>query len=292
MTFDQQYREYLQLIEDGLKSYLADIREDNIVSQAMAYSLMNGGKRVRPVLALAFCDLLGGDVQNALPFACALEMVHTCSLIHDDLPCMDNDDMRRGKPSCHKQFGEEFALLAGDGLLTYAFDIIYAVGTIAPERVLACGKVLSSAAGIDGMISGQTIDLLSENTTIDMETLQKLHALKTGKMITAPCEIGVICAGGNEGDLKNARIYGQTIGLQFQIVDDILDKTGTQEQLGKPIGSDEENNKSTYVTLLGLEEAQSQANALTQKAMTVLRQYGQKAQFLMALTEKLALRNK
>ena len=291
MNFEQHYQAYLTLVENALRSYMEQIEETSIVSQAMAYSLMNGGKRVRPVLALAFCDMLCGDAKKALPFACALEMIHSCSLIHDDLPCMDDDDMRRGKPSCHKQFGEAFALLAGDGLLTYAFEIA-AAANVPAQTALRCISVLAQAAGIESMIAGQTMDLLSENQVISLEELQKLHALKTGKMITAPCLFGVICAEGNEADFENAKRFGEIIGLQFQILDDILDYTSTEEVLGKPIGSDAQNHKSTYVSLMGLERAQQQADALTEQALEILQGYGEKADFLIAFTQKLASRKK
>ena len=253
---------------------------------------MNGGKRIRPVLALAFCEMCGGDPSAALAYAAAVEMIHTYSLIHDDLPCMDNDDMRRGKPSCHKQFGEEYALLAGDGLLNLAFETIFGkVMPTVPEVAVACGRVLSSASGSDGMIGGQTIDLESENKTISVQELTKLHALKTGAMIIAPCKIGVICAGGDDFALQRAQAFGEALGLQFQIVDDILDQIGTAEVLGKPIGSDNENHKATYVTLLGMQAARQKAQELTQTALEQLEPFGDKAAFLRELTRRLCERS-
>lgn len=290
MNFDKKYSEFLFLTEKGLKKYLESIKEGSIVSEAMAYSLLNGGKRVRPILALAFCEMLGGDVNEVLPFACALEMIHTYSLIHDDLPCMDNDDMRRGKPSCHKKYGEEYALLAGDGLLNLAFETIFNCSDSGKEKAFECGRIISSASGISGMIGGQTIDLLSENKKISLEKLKKLHSLKTGAMITAPCLIGTVCAGGSNKDLENARKYGEIIGLQFQIVDDILDKTSSAEELGKPIGSDEENNKSTYVSLMGLDKAKEESDKLFKQAMSVLEEYPESNAFLKEFTLRLSER--
>ena len=292
MNFDKKYSEYLNLIENNLEKLLDSVKEKSIVSEAMRYSLMNGGKRVRPVLALAFCEMLNGDINEVLPFACAIEMIHTYSLIHDDLPCMDNDDMRRGKPSCHKKYGEEYALLAGDGLLNLAFETIFGFYTGDEKKALECGKIISAASGISGMIGGQAIDLLSENKDISLEELKKLHSLKTGAMITAPCLIATVCASGSDKDFKNAKAYGEIIGLQFQIVDDILDKTSSAEELGKPIGSDEQNNKSTYVSLLGLEKAKEQSDKLLEEALSVLDEYPESNSFLKEFSFRLSSRNK
>ena len=293
MNYTQQLNAYLEHIHQKLAFYIASIEEKNIVSEAMEYSLMNAGKRVRPVLALAFCEMLGGDIEKVLPFACAVEMIHTYSLIHDDLPCMDDDDLRRGKPSCHKRFGEAYALLAGDALLNMAAEAVFGrFGDADASIALSCGKTLFTCSGVDGMIGGQTIDLLSENTAIDLETLQKLQALKTGKLITAPCQIGVIAAQGSEADLRVAEQFGANIGLQFQIIDDILDVTGSAEVLGKPIGSDVEKDKSTYVSLLGLEQSRQAAQALKEQSLSLLEPYGDKAWFLKETVESLSTRKK
>lgn len=291
--FQKQLEQYMLVIDEKLQYYIDSIEEKSIVSEAMQYSLMNSGKRIRPVLALAFCDMLGGDIQKALPFACAVEMIHTYSLIHDDLPCMDDDDLRRGKPSCHKQFGEAYALLAGDSLLNLAFEIMFGrFEQIDAPLAMECGRILSSYAGIDGMIGGQTIDLESEEKQISLELLRKLQALKTGKLLTAPCKIGVLAAGGSKEDLTLAEQFGMDIGLQFQIVDDILDVTSTAEVLGKPIGSDAQNSKSTYVSLLGLEQSVQMAEQLKEKSLQQLAQYGDKAAFLKALVLELSRRKK
>ena len=293
MNYTEQLEAYLERINQKLKFYIASIEEKSIVSEAMEYSLMNAGKRVRPVLALAFCEMLGGDTETVLPFACAVEMIHTYSLIHDDLPCMDDDDLRRGKPSCHKRFGEAYALLAGDALLNLAAEVIFGrFGDTDTSLALSCGKILFTGAGVDGMIGGQTIDLCSENTAIELETLQKLQALKTGKLITSPCQIGVIAAKGSEADMRMAEQFGSDIGLQFQIVDDILDVTSSAEVLGKPIGSDVVNDKSTYVSLLGLQQSRQTAQQLKEQSLALLEPYGEKAWFLKALVESLSTRKK
>lgn len=293
MNYQQKLNAYLERINQKLHFYLDAIEEKSIVSEAMEYSLMNAGKRVRPVMALAFCEMLGGDIERVLPYACATEMIHTYSLIHDDLPCMDDDDLRRGKPSCHKQFGEVYALLAGDALLNLAAEVVCGrFDALDAATALSSGKVLFTGTGIDGMIGGQTLDLLSENTQITLETLKKLQALKTGKLLTVPCVLGVLAAGGSEADRQMAEQFGTAIGLQFQIVDDILDVTGSEEELGKPIGSDVENEKSTYVSLLGLEQAEQTAAELHRQALALLAPYGEKAWFLTEQVNALSMRKK
>ena len=258
---------------------------ETVVRDAMKYSLNIGGKRIRPILTLEFCKVCGGDIFDAVNAAKAIEMIHTYSLIHDDLPCMDNDDMRRGMPSCHVKFGESFALLAGDGLLTEAFQELSGsrFAEKYPERALKCVSILSEKAGLLGMIGGQTIDLSSENKTIDAGTLRNMHRLKTGALIKAACQMGVICAGGSDEQFSAASLYADNIGQAFQIVDDILDETSTEETLGKPVGSDKENHKSTYVSLFGLEKAKEMAREHTDKAILALSVFGGKAEFLASL---------
>lgn len=265
-----------------------------VVYDAMKYSLKNGGKRIRPILVYEFCRLLNGDTELCTSPANAIEMIHTYSLIHDDLPCMDNDDMRRGKPSCHIAYGENFALLAGDGLLTKAFSEISNSNFAKkhPDRAIKCIQILSDYSGIDGMIGGQVIDLQNENNQSDIETLALMDSLKTGALIKAACMMGVVCANGSETDLKNAELYAEKLGKAFQIVDDILDVTADEKELGKPVGSDAESNKSTYVSLLGLEESQKLADQLTNEAVDILKSYGTQADFLIELTKALAYRKK
>ena len=242
------------------------------VKEAMRYSAMAGGKRVRPLLVLEFCRICGGDVETALPFACAVEMVHTYSLIHDDLPCMDDDDLRRGRPSCHVKFGEATALLAGDALLSLAFetalcDNYICSGRVKPENVAAAARLLASASGASGMVGGQIIDLESEGRRVSLETLEFMHNQKTGAMICAAAQMGCVIAGAGKDRIKAAGEFARRLGLAFQIVDDILDVTGDRDKLGKPIGSDSENEKTTYITHLGLEKSRQLADRLTEEAV-------------------------
>lgn len=283
--------EYVTLINSALEKVLSDCG-DNIVSEAMRYSVRNGGKRLRPILTLEFCRICGGKVEDALPFACAVEMIHTYSLIHDDLPCMDDDNMRRGKPSCHVQFGESFALLAGDGLLTFAFSSVLSseFAKKYPERTIEALKILANCAGNDGMIGGQTIDLQSEGKEIDSDTLEKMDRLKTGALIKASSLMGVIVAGGNDEQMKAAEEFSLYLGQAFQVVDDILDVVGDEQSLGKPIGSDAESEKSTYVSLLGLEMSQIYAKKLTDNALSRLELFGEESEYLRTLSSKLLSR--
>lgn len=286
---------YIESIEQSLYSYLpkADNGQD-IVCNAMEYSVKNGGKRIRPLLTLEFCRLCGADAKQAMPFACALEMIHTYSLIHDDLPCMDNDDMRRGKPSCHIKFGEEYALLAGDGLLNRAFEVVAEYGLNGDNlggKINAL-KTLSSLSGVFGMIGGQTIDLQSENKSVDLETLKVMDRLKTGALIKSACVMGCQIAGADEKKVEAACVFAENIGIAFQIIDDILDVTGDEAVLGKPVGSDSENEKSTYVSLLGLEKAKKYAWELTNKAVEALDAFGGDADYLKAFALSLCERKK
>lgn len=264
------------------------------VSEAMAYACEAGGKRLRPLLVLAFAELCGGTAQTAMPYACAIEMIHCYSLVHDDLPCMDNSLLRRGKPSVFAKYGEDMALLAGDGLLTRAFE-----WGLKPSHVAAAGAdraveamaILADAAGINGMVGGQTIDLESEGKSIDMDTLCALQAGKTGALLTAACEMGAVLGGADATAREAARRYGMELGLCFQIVDDILDVTSTAETLGKPVGADEENQKVTYVSLLGLEEAKRLARYHTDEALAALSIFDEKASDLMQMTKALLERS-
>lgn len=284
--------EYISLINSSLYNYVSLTGgEEDKVSEAMLYSLKNGGKRVRPMLVLEFCRACGGEVEKALPFACALEMIHTYSLIHDDLPCMDDDDFRRGMPSCHKQFDYATALLAGDGLLTLAFSVASSA-SLGPETVVRAVKLLSDCAGYRGMIGGQTMDLQHENKQITLEQLRTTDALKTGMLIYAACVLGCLAAGADERAVSAAEIYAQNIGLAFQIVDDILDITSTAEELGKPIGSDAENLKSTYPALLGLEKSKELVNQLTRSAVDAVSVFGDNGKFLSDYAVKLSVRTK
>ena len=255
----------------------------------MAYSLSNGGKRIRPVLTLEFCRVCGGDYKAAIPFALGAEMIHTYSLIHDDLPCMDNDDMRRGKPSSHKVYGEANALLAGDGLLTLAFETVLSADVSAEKKALAALE-LAKAAGVSGMIGGQVMDLANEGKDVSLDAIRATDRLKTGEMIRVAAVMGCIAAGADEVKIKAAEEYCANIGLAFQIVDDILDVTSDDATLGKPVGSDSENEKSTYVSHLGIEESIRYARELTANAKAAIEIFGGEGEFLSELADKLSER--
>lgn len=284
-------------IEKSLKLYLShdDTLLEKKVFDAMEYSLSAGGKRIRPILTLEFCRACGGNIDNAIPFACAVEMIHTYSLIHDDLPCMDNDAFRRGKPSNHMVYGEDIALLAGDALMTMAFEILSSQDTIfknGSENCIKAVNVLSQRAGAYGMIGGQVIDLESENKSVSIDILQEMDTKKTAKLISSACEIGCISAGASDDIIDYAKIYAQNIGMAFQIIDDILDITSDMETLGKPIGSDKENNKSTYVSLLGIDKCMDLAETLTNSAIKVLDNFNSDTTNLKEIALKLLKRRK
>ena len=286
------HKEYIELINDALYAFVELTGgEEDEVSEAMLYSLKNGGKRVRPMLVLEFCRVCGGDVTAAVPFACAVEMIHTYSLIHDDLPCMDDDDFRRGMPSCHKQFGEATALLAGDGLLTLAFSVL-SKADLSAEKKIEAVRVLADCAGHLGMIGGQTMDLAHEGQKITVEQLRSTDALKTGRLIRCACVLGCIAAGADEEKLRAAEKYADSIGLAFQIVDDLLDITSTSEELGKPVGSDVQNEKSTYPALLGMEKSVQLVDGLTAEAVGALKIFGDDSGFLADYAVSLSKRSK
>ena len=288
MKYSERMGDHLRAVEAALPGYLPAIDGPHRpVPEAMAYACAAGGKRLRPVLLLEFCRICGGDTQAALPFACAIEMIHNYSLVHDDLPCMDDSPLRRGKPSVHAAYGETMGLLTGDALLNRAFEVALGCGTLPAERTVAATRALADAAGIDGMIGGQVMDLRYEGERIDMDTLVLLQQGKTAALITAACEMGVLLAGGSEERLSAARRFGGELGLAFQIVDDILDVTSTPEILGKPVGSDAENGKTTYVTLLGLQGAKELAVARTEAALAALAPFGAEAEDLKTMARSL-----
>ncbi len=257
------------------------------IYEAMRYSLLAGGKRLRPILCLATCELVGGTLEMAMPTACALEMIHTMSLIHDDLPAMDNDDYRRGKLTNHKVYGEDIAILAGDGLLSYAFEFVAAQTQNVPaQRVLQVIAHLGRAVGAMGLVGGQVVDLESEGKPdITEETLTFIHTHKTGALLEACVVCGGMLAGASESDLKRLSQYAQNIGLAFQIVDDILDITATQEELGKTAGKDIQAQKATYPSLWGLEESRATAQKLIDQAQAELATYGEAATPLLAIAD-------
>lgn len=288
MTIKEKLAERSQEVETFLQGCLEGRGFPDRLRESMEYSLMAGGKRLRPVLLLAFNRLLQGDGQAALPFASALEMIHTYSLIHDDLPAMDDDDLRRGRPSNHKQFDEATAILAGDGLLTEAFGFML---DSALERglpatvVLQAMRMMVRSAGCGGMVGGQVLDMnMTGRSGVELDELRAMHAMKTGALITAACACGAILAGADLDDLRRATAYGKEVGVAFQIVDDILDVTGDEASLGKPVGSDEAQGKVTYPSLVGLERSRSLAEAHAAEAVRQLGPYhGPEREFLEEL---------
>mgnify|MGYP001695021191 CR=1 FL=1 len=272
------------LVERALEAELAktDVL-DATLRASMAYSLMAGGKRLRPVLLMAAADAVGADGTKFLPVASALEMIHTYSLIHDDLPAMDNDDLRRGKPTNHVVYGEGIAILAGDALLTLAFSVILRQRDVPAEALLRVVDEISRAAGAEGMVGGQVLDLAAENHRISMEELRRVHMGKTGALFRAALRSGAILADATEEQLAALTAYAEHFGLAFQITDDILDVIGTAEDIGKPVGSDEKNHKSTYVSLTSLQEAQELARRTAEEAEQALSMFTAEADFLREL---------
>lgn len=290
MSFHSRYDEYLTMIESALEESFGENKRGFLFDgllQAMDYSLMAGGKRIRPVLTLEFCRVCGGDVQAALPVACAVEMLHTYSLIHDDLPCMDNDDLRRGKPTNHKVFGECTAVLAGDALQAEAFGKILRCGLDASRRA-ACAEALADAAGVDGICGGQYMDMMAESRALTEDELTELQGRKTGSLLAAACRMGVLAAGGSEKMDEAAMRYGTALGAAFQIRDDMLDELSTEAELGKPIGSDRQEGKTTFMTLYGQEECRRMVESITGLAVQVLEENFDDADFLRELAHSLA----
>jgi geranylgeranyl diphosphate synthase type II len=273
-------------VEAALESSIGITYPEKIY-EAMRYSLLAGGKRLRPILCLATCEMAGGTVEMAMPTACALEMIHTMSLIHDDLPAMDNDDYRRGRLTNHKVYGESIAILAGDGLLAYAFEYIASqTKNVPPERVLRAIAQLGRAVGAAGLVGGQVVDLESEGKLdVTADTLHFIHTHKTAALLEACVACGGILAGLEESDLQRLSRYAQNIGLAFQIVDDILDVTATAEELGKTAGKDLQAQKVTYPSLWGIEESRRQARTLIATAKEELASFGEKAKPLIALAD-------
>ncbi len=293
-TFDllTYLKERQKLCETALERAIS-IRYPEKIYEAMRYSLLAGGKRLRPILCLATCEMTGGTMAMALPTACAVEMIHTMSLIHDDLPAMDNDDYRRGKLTNHKVYGEDIAILAGDGLLAYAFEFVAIHTQYVPgERVLQVIALLGRATGAAGLVGGQVLDLESEGKTdISLETLNFIHNHKTAALLEASVVSGGILAGATSEDLQRLSRYSQNIGLAFQIVDDILDITATQEQLGKTAGKDQLAQKVTYPSLWGLEESRHRAQQLIEAACVELEPFGERALPLKAIAQFITSRN-
>ena len=283
-------RDYKEYIENALAGYFCckGLPTDGL-GEAMRYSLLAGGKRIRPMLTLEFCRICGGSIEEALPVACAVEMLHTYSLIHDDLPCMDNDDLRRGMPTNHKVYGECTAVLAGDTLQAEAFGTILR-SKLSPERRAACAGILADAVGLDGMCGGQFLDMQGEGNLLSEQELTEINSRKTGALLVAACQMGVAAAGGSELQLAAAGHYGAALGMAFQIRDDMLDVLSTNEELGKNVGSDADEQKSTYMALLGEKECARLVDELTGFAKNVVSEGFEDTVFLAELADSLARR--
>ena len=284
-------KSYKDLFEKYMKEQMELYKQDYHyrLAQAMEYSLFAGGKRLRPILCLCSCEACGGKKEEALPAALALEAIHTYSLIHDDLPGMDNDDLRRGNPTNHKVFGEAMAILAGDGLQSMAFEVLSNYGDKEPQKALAMIKILSKRAGASGMCAGQAADIMAENEEVDAQKLNYIHNHKTGDLIIGSLLMGAVAAGADEKQKLALEEYGYHLGLAFQITDDILDVTGDEAKLGKPVGSDDKNHKLTFPSLYGLEEAKKMAKQAVDNAKEALKALNDNKN-LLALAEYLLKR--
>lgn len=292
MVNDMTANEYKKLVDSKLSEFFnpSGMSYDGLL-ESMHYSLTAGGKRIRPALVLEFCRISGGDVEKALPVACAIEMLHTYSLIHDDLPCMDNDDLRRGKPTNHVVYGECTATLAGDALQAEAFGTI-ARSELPAENKIACVEILADAVGSDGMCAGQYLDMVGESKRLTEEELDDINSRKTGALLIAACRMGVAAAGGSGEMLEAAAHYGACVGAAFQIRDDILDVISTSEELGKPIGSDVQEHKNTYMALLGESKCMEMIEKLTNQAKSALCGAFDDTKFLCDLADSMVTRRK
>lgn len=290
-AFKEQLISKVNVVESWLKDCLAGNNAPKGLQIAMEYSLHAGGKRIRPILCLSSAALFSSNVANFLPFACAIECIHTYSLIHDDLPAMDDDDLRRGRPSSHKQFDEATAILAGDALLTDAFSMM-ASTPIAADNLLKALMHVANAAGSQGMVGGQYLDMqYTAKQSVQLADLAMMHAMKTGALLAAPCLCGAILAGASDDDQQRLLTYGKLLGVAFQIADDILDEIGTEEELGKPVGSDKKHDKTTYPSLLGLTESRKLARQKSDEAIKALDIYsGSHADFLRDIAQYVVTR--
>lgn len=292
MVSDMTANEYKNLVDLKLSEFFnpSGLSYDGLL-ESMHYSLTAGGKRIRPTLVLEFCRISGGDIEKALPVACAIEMLHTYSLIHDDLPCMDNDDLRRGKPTNHVVYGECTATLAGDALQAEAFGTI-ARSELPAENKIACVEILADAVGSDGMCAGQYLDMVGESKQLTEDELDDINSRKTGALLIAACRMGVAAAGGSGEMLEAAAHYGACVGAAFQIRDDILDVISTSEELGKPIGSDAQEHKNTYMALLGESKCMEMVEKLTNQAKSALCGTFNDTKFLCDLADSMVTRRK
>ena len=294
MNIKAEIKERMEEVDRHLDRLLPKETEyPDIIFKAMRYSVFAGGKRLRPILVLETCKMLGGDVEEAMDYACALEMIHTYSLIHDDLPALDNDNFRRGRLTNHRAFGENIAILAGDALLSHAFEVMAnAAVKKSSLRGMKAMQAIAHGAGVFGMVAGQVVDVINDGKKVDEATLDFIHKKKTAAMIEGAFLAGAHLGGADEGALEILQSAAEKIGLAFQIQDDILDVTGTMEELGKPIHSDERNEKNTYVSLYGIEASEAAVQRLSDEAVALLEQFGARSAFLVALTNTLIKRRK
>jgi len=287
MNFRAELAERAKLVNMALEQCLPSVTAyPPLIHQAVRYSVFAGGKRLRPILVTAGAEAVGGSAETVMPAACAIELLHTYSLVHDDLPAMDNDDLRRGQPTCHKVFGEATAILAGDALLTLSFAVLAQLpqsAGISPERVVRVISELAHAAGTRGLIGGQAVDLASEGGIVDEDMLEYIHTRKTGALIRVSVRTGAILSAASEKQLQKLTNYANSLGLAFQIVDDILDVVGDEQVIGKPVGSDQRNQKATYPALFGLKAARQKAAEAAETALSSLNGFGAEADFLRRL---------
>ena len=294
MSFKSSLKYRVDYIEKLLKEHMPEEKGyQKTIFEAMNYSLKAGGKRLRPILTLEACRIVGGNEEDVIPFAIAIEMIHTYSLIHDDLPALDDDDLRRGRPTNHKVYGDAMAILAGDGLLNYAFEIMLSssIGKENPAKYLNAINEIAKSSGVYGMIGGQVVDIESEDKKIEMEKLDFIHLNKTAAIIVGCMRAGAIIGDATAEQLENITKYATNIGLSFQIADDILDITGDESKLGKKVGSDIDNNKSTYPSLIGLEKSKEIANDLINEAKTRISNIKGDTEFLNDLAEYIVARD-
>ncbi|MDW8104744.1 MAG: polyprenyl synthetase family protein [Armatimonadota bacterium] len=286
-AFDLQayLRERVRWVDEALERFLPDEGErPQQLHRAMRYSTLSGGKRLRPVLVIAGAEAVGGEASLVMPTACAIELIHTFSLIHDDLPAIDNDTLRRGRPTCHVQFGEATAILAGDALFASAFELIARNAETAPaERVVQVLRLVAEASGTRGMVGGQMVDIESEGKPVDADTLEYIHRHKTAALIRASVLSGAVLAGANQEQLKALSYYGECVGLAFQIADDLLNVLGDPRKMGKAVGTDAARGKATYPALFGVDASRRRAYHLVQEAVQALRDFGEKAEPLRAI---------
>lgn len=286
MIFKEELKKRADLVEEALESVLPSGQDyPPLIHQAMRYSVLGGGKRLRPALVMASAEAVGGKAAGVLPAACAMELIHAYSLVHDDLPAMDNDDYRRGKPTNHKVYGEAVAILVGDALLTLSFQLLANSDSDDPGNVVRVIREVAAAAGTMGLIGGQVVDTFSAGEDIDEKTLEYIHSNKTGALYRAAVRTGAILAGASEKQLEALTVYADNLGLAFQIKDDLLDIEGDEKIIGKPVGSDVRNKKATYPSLFGLEESRRKARNAADRALMALEQFGGEADFLRELVQ-------